>query len=94
MCEDLNIVNSKPNAKFLTLKNVFGMNGYDLSNMSLTGFIRETNNSQTRLDVVYCAQELQVNVLKSIITDHYTVHTELDEETKETGFKTQDYYRN
>ena len=37
---------------------------------------------------------MQVDVLKSTITDHYTVQTKLDEETKETGLKTQEYYRN
>ena len=85
MCRDLNIDHSKTNAKFLTLENVFG--GYDLNNMSLTGFTRETINSQTRTDIVYCSQEVKVEVLKSTLTDHYTVQTELDEETKETGFK-------
>ena len=62
--------------------------------MSLTGFTRENIHSQTRIDVVYCSQEVQVDVLKSPITDHYTVQTELDEETKETGLKMQEYYRN
>ena len=91
MCGDLNIDHSKTNAKFSTLEIVFG--GYDLNNMSLTGFTRETINSQTRNGIVYCSQELKVEVLKSTITDHYTVKTELDEETKETGFKMQQYYR-
>ena len=45
MCGDLNIDHSKTNAKFLTLENVLG--GYDLNNMSLTGFTREAINSQT-----------------------------------------------
>ena len=92
MCEDLNIDHSKTIAKFLTLENVLG--GHGLSNMSLTGFTRETINSQTKIDVVYCSQEEQVDVPKSTISDHYTVHTELDEETKETRSKTQEYYRN
>ena len=52
MCEDLNIDHSKTIAKFLTLENVLG--GYDLSKKSLTGYTRETNNSQTKIDVVYC----------------------------------------
>ena len=69
------------------------LGGYDLNNMSLTGFNRETNNSQTRIDIVYCSREVKVEVLKSTITDHYTVQTELDEETKETGWKMQQYYR-
>ena len=43
---------------------------------------------------IYCSQEVQVDVLKSTITDHYTVQTKLDEETKETGLKTLEYYRN
>ena len=50
--------------------------------MSLTEFTRETINSQTRLDVVSCKQEVQVDVLKY---DHYTVQTELDEELIVTG---------
>ena len=91
ICGDLNIDQSKTNANFLTLENVLG--GYDLNNMSLTGFIRETINSQTRIDIVYCSQEVEVEVLKSTITDHYTVKTELDEETKETGLIMQQYYR-
>ena len=37
---------------------------------------------------------MQVDVPKSTISDYYTVHTELDEETKETRLKTQEYYRN
>ena len=61
--------------------------------MSLTGFTRETINSQTRIDIVYCSREVKVEVLKSTITDHYTVKIELDEETKETGFRMQQYYR-
>ena len=36
---------------------------------------------------------MQVDVLKSIITDHYTVQTELVEETSETGLEKQEYYR-
>ena len=81
MCGDLNIDHSKTNAKFLTLKNVLG--GNDLNNMSLTGFTRETINFQTKKYIVFCLQEVKVDVLKSTKTDHYTVQTELDEETKE-----------
>ena len=91
MCRDLNTDHSKTKAKFLTLENV--LRGYDLNNMSLTGFTRETINSQTRIDIVYCSQEVKVEVLKSTITDHYTVKAELDEETKETGLRMQQYYR-
>ena len=91
MCGDLNIDHSKTNAKFVTLENVLG--GYDLNNMSVTGFTRETNNSQTRIDIVYCSQEVKVEVVKSTITDHYTVKTELDEEAKETDLRMQQYYR-
>ena len=69
------------------------LGGYDLNNMSLTGFTRETINSQTRIDIVYCSQEVKVEVLKSAISDHYTVKTELDEETKETGLRMQQYNR-
>ena len=36
---------------------------------------------------------MKVEILKSTITDHYTVQTELDEETKDTGLKMQQYYR-
>ena len=56
-----------------------------ISTMSWTGFTKETIISQTRIDIVYCSQEVKVEVLNSTITDHYTVKTELDEETKETG---------
>ena len=68
ICGDLNIDHSKANAKISTLENVLG--GYDLNNMSLTGFTSETINSQTRNDIVYCSQEVKVEVLKSTITDH------------------------
>ena len=61
--------------------------------MSLTRFTRETINSQTRIDIVYWSKEVIVDVLKSAITDHYTVQTELDEEKKKTGLKIQQYYR-
>ena len=91
MCGDLNIDQSKTNAKFLTLENILG--GYDLNNVSLTGFTRETINSQTRTNIVYCSQEVKVEVLKSKITDHYTVKTELAEETEETGSRKEQYYR-
>ena len=91
MCGDLNIDHSKTNAKFSTLENV--PRGYDLNNMSLTGFARETINSQTRIVIVYCSQEVKFDVLKSTITDHYNLQTELDEEKKETGFKMKRYYR-
>ena len=80
MCVDLNIDHSKTNAKFSTLENVLG--GYDLNNMSPTRFTRETIIFQTRTDIVYCSQEVKVEVLKSTTTDHYTVQTKLDEETK------------
>ena len=36
---------------------------------------------------------MKVDFLKSKITDHYTVQTELDEATKETGSNMQQYYR-
>ena len=91
MCGDLNIDHTKTNANFLTLESVLGW--YDHNNMSLTGFTRDTINSQTRIDIVFCSQEVKYEVLKSTITDHYTVQTELDEETKETGLKMQQYYR-
>ena len=83
---------TQKNATFSTLKNILA--GYDHNNIPLTGFTREAINSQTRTDVVYYQQEVQVDVLKSTITDHYTVQTELDEETKETGSKMQEYCRN
>ena len=84
MCGDLNIGHSKTNAKSSTLENVLGE--YDLNKMSLTGFTnkKKTINSQTRIDIVYCSQEVKVEVLKSTITDHYTV---------QTGLKMQQYYR-
>ena len=91
MCGDLNIDHSKTNAKFFNLENVLG--GYDLNNMSRTGFTRETIISQTRIDLVYCSKEVNVEVLKSSITDHYTIKTELGEETKGTGLRMQQYYR-
>ena len=91
ICGDLNFYHSKTNAKFSTLENI--LEGYDLNSMSLTGFTRETVNSQTKIDIVYCSQEVKVEVLKSTKTDHYTVQTELDEETKETCLKMQQYYR-
>ena len=80
MCGGLSIDHSKTNANFSTLKEVLG--GYDLKNMSLTEFTRETINSQTRLDAESCKQEVQVDVLKY---DHYTVQTELYEELIVTG---------
>ena len=80
MCGGLSFDHSKSNANFSTLKEVLG--GYDLNNMYLTEFTRETINSQTRLDVVSCKHEVQVDVLKY---DHYAVQTELDEETIVTG---------
>ena len=76
----------------MALKNVLG--GYDLNNMSLTGLTRDTLYSQTRIVVLYCSQEEQVGVLISTIFDHYTVQTELDDETKETRLKMQEYYTN
>ena len=91
MCGDLNIDHSKTNAKFLTLEIFLG--GYDLNNKSLTGFPRENINSQTRIEIIYCSQEVKVEILKSTISDHYTVKTELDEETKETVLRKQQYYR-
>ena len=47
---DLNVDQSKTNAKFSTLENV--LRGYDLNKMSQTRFARETINSQTRIDIV------------------------------------------
>ena len=61
--------------------------------MSPTRFTRETIIFQTRIDIVYCSQEVKVEVLKSTITNHYTVQTKLDEETKKAGLKMQQYYR-
>ena len=92
MWGDLNFDHSKTNAKFLTLKKCF--RGYDGNDMSPTGFTRQTIISQTRIDVVYCPQGVQVDVLKPTITDHYTVQTELDEKTIETGLKKQENYTN
>ena len=85
MCGDLNIDHSKTNAKFSSLENVLG--GYDLNKQER--FTRETINSQTRIDIVYCSQEVEVDVLKSTITDNYTVQNKLDEEAEETGLKMQ-----
>ena len=53
---DLNIDPSETNSNFLTLKNALGR--YDLNNMSLRRFNSETINSQTKIDVVYCSQEV------------------------------------
>ena len=61
--------------------------------MSLRGFTRETIISQTRVDKIYCSEDLQVDVLNSAITDLYTVEAKLDEK-KRNRVKMQEYYRN
>ena len=53
------------------MKNSFS--SYNLSNMSNVGYTRETAKSRTNIDVVYSSKTVKIEIIKSALTDQYTV---------------------
>ena len=41
--------------------------------MSNVGYTRESAKSKTKIDVVYCSKTVEIEIIKSAVTDHYTV---------------------
>ena len=41
--------------------------------MSNVGYTRESAKSRTNIDVVYCSKTVEIEIIKSAVTDHYTV---------------------
>ena len=71
VCGDFNIDHSSKNIKLTKLKDIFS--SYNLSNMSNVGYTRESAKSRTNIDVVYCSKTVEIEIIKSAVTDHYTV---------------------
>ena len=71
VCGDFNIDHSSKNIKLTKLKDIFS--SYNLSNMSNVGYARESAKSRTNIDVVYCSKTVEIEIIKSAVTDHYTV---------------------
>ena len=71
VCGDFNIDHSSKNFKLTKLKDNFS--SYNLSNMSNVGYTRESAKSRTNIDVVYCSKTVEIEIIKSAVTDHYTV---------------------
>ena len=71
VCGDFNIDHSSKNNKFTKLKDI--LSSYNLSNMSNAGYTRESAKSRTNIDVVYCSKKVETEIIKSAVTDHYTV---------------------
>ena len=68
---DFNIDHSSKNFKFTKLKDFFS--SYNLSNMWNVGYTRENAKSKTNIDVVYCSKTVEIEIIKSAVTDRYTV---------------------
>ena len=71
VCGDFNIDHSSKNNKFRKLKDI--LSSYNLSNLSNAGYTRESAKSRTNIDVVYCSKKVETEIIKSAVTDHYTV---------------------
>ena len=68
---DLNIDHSSKINKFSKLKDI--LSSYNLSNMSNAGYTRESAMSRTNIDVVYFSKKVETEIIRSAVTDHYTV---------------------
>ena len=71
VCGEFNIDHSSKNMKLTKLKDIFS--SYNLSNMSNVGNTRESAKSRTNIDVGYCSKTVEIEIIKSAVTDHYTV---------------------
>ena len=71
VCGDFNIEHSSKNIKLTKSKNLFS--SYNLSNMSNVGYTRESAKSRTNIDAVYCLKTVEIEIIKSAVTDHYIV---------------------
>ena len=71
VCREIKIDHSSKNIKLTKLKDIFS--SYNLSNMSNVGNTRESAKSRTKIDVVYCSKTVEIEIIKSAVTDHYTV---------------------
>ena len=71
VCGDFNIDHSSKSNKFTKLIDI--LSSYNLSDMSNAGYTRESAKSRTNIDVVYCSKKVETEIIKSAVTDHYTV---------------------
>ena len=71
VCGVLNIDHACENIKFTKLKDIFI--SYILSSMSNVGYTRESAKSRTNIDVVYCSKTVEIEIIKSAVTNQYTV---------------------
>ena len=71
VCGDFNIDHSGKNIKLTKFKDIFS--SYNLSNMSNVGYARESAKSRTNIDVLFCSKTVEIEIIKSIVMDHYTV---------------------
>ena len=71
VCEEFKIDHSSKNIKLTKLKDIFS--SYNLSNMSNVGNTRESAKSRTNIDVVYCSKTVEIEIIKSAVTDNNTV---------------------
>ena len=52
--------------------------------MSNVGFTREKVKSRTNFDVVYCLKAVKIEVIKSTVSDNYTVQIMFSDYVKKT----------
>ena len=82
ICGDFNIDHNSKNIKLTKLKDIFS--SYNLSNMSNVGYARESAKSRTNIDVVYCSKTVEIEIIKTAITDHYNVQIVFSDYVRKT----------
>ena len=92
VCGDFNIDHSSNNIKLTKLKDIFS--SYNLRNMSNVGFTRESAKSRSNIDVVYCSKTVEIEIIKSAVTDHYTVQIVFSDYVEKTVPLKNKVYRN
>ena len=92
VCGDFKIEYSSTNIRLTKLKDIFS--SYNLSNMTNVGYIRESAKSGNNIDVVYCSKTVEIEIIKSAVTDHYTVHILISDNVGKTVPMKNKVYRN
>ena len=91
VCGDFNIDHSSKNNKFTKIKDT--LSSYNLSNMSNAGCTRESAKSRTNIDVVYCSKKVETEIIKSAVTDHYTVQIVFSDYVRKAVPQKNKFYR-
>ena len=91
VCGDFNFDHSGKNIKHKKLKEIFS--SYSLDNMSNVEYTRETVESITNIEPVYCSKKIETEVIKFAVSDHSTVQIMFSDCVEKTAPKKNQFHR-